>query len=470
MDEQEYIVQMKRCVGVITWNGFSLCLPFDLTVTFDGTIRIDLGSHPLTNQNSWLLTAYYPKSTTMEVLTLDGKSPDGYHILSKSVHLTKAAPFSDQNGSFVTAEASASQMDIKVTEVADHPTAEWMAEFWSAGLRCFRQVEMDSEHGEICVAGASTVEDFGRICGVVRVKKCLDANTDQGAWLSLVEETVRRVQDMLSFSDGRFISTNIRQTFQNGELRQISLYGRRSVTRPYKPPFSYLNLVPVLGLAVSRYTKKLIDKTGMDVALEWHLMPHHYNEARFLAQMTALEHLVHVFSKLHSSSSIFPKTPNLFKQKIKPGIEAKLDDLQRELGSLEKLPDGFDLATAITAAKTKLDELNRQSLRTNLFAMLAKYRVPLDGLEDFIQKKNKKQDKTVPDLISIRNDIVHSGLHKFEDNEGALGQCVAAAEELLRRIFFSFLEYEGNYKTYFKTVEDRTFRRCSPAGTETSSL
>ena len=76
------------------------------------------------------------------------------------------------------------------------------------------------------------------------------------------------------------------------------------------------------------------------------------------------------------------------------------------------------------------------------------YRVPSDGLVEFI-----------PNLIKVRNKIVHKGFHERSTDNKSLSTYLSAAEELLRRIFLSLLDYEGDYHTYFGIVDFRPFKK-----------
>ena len=440
----ESIIKFEGCDGVLSWDEYSLKLPFDLIVSIDGEIQINFGSHPLTNDNIWIKIAHLQKSSTVEVLTLEGTTSEGYILRSDSIYLTKSDMSSDQNGSMITVEATASQIDIRVLKEATTRTGETRVDFLIAGLQCFKPIKVEHELGEIYIVGSSKIEDFSRICGLISLKKQIAANDDYNKWLESVKEQVGRVQNLLSFANGRFLRTNILKVYQGETLSNLVLYRRFSNVRPYKPPFSYLHLRPIIEIGAKRYTKDLISKTGIDVALEWHLMPHTYNEDRYLGQMTALEHLVHVFRKQRFSNRVLQKSK--FRNIVRPALEGKLDEL------LPQLYDDFQerehFINIIEEFKEKIGNLNMQTLQSSLLLMLAEYRVPLDGLGEFI-----------PDLIKVRNIIVHRGLHTPSTEQKSLGTYLSAAEELLRRIFLSLLDYDGTYQTYFETVDFRPFHR-----------
>jgi len=57
----EPIVKFERCEGILSWDGHSLKLKFDLTVSRNGELRIDFGSLLLTNDNVWIKMAHLQK-------------------------------------------------------------------------------------------------------------------------------------------------------------------------------------------------------------------------------------------------------------------------------------------------------------------------------------------------------------------------------------------------------------------------
>ena len=323
------IVKFEGCEGVLSWDKYSLKLPFDLIVSPDGEIKINFGSQPLTNDNIWLEIANLQKKTTVEVLTLKGTTSDKCLLKSDSIFLTKSDISSDQNGSVITVEATASRIDIRMLNEEITTNDEVRIDFLIAGLQCFGQIKIEHDLGEIFIAGSSRIEDFSKICGIVSFKNNITNTEKYNEWLGSVNEQAELIQHLLSFANGRFLRTNMVRMYKGEKLSDLILYRRYSDTKPYKPPFSYLHLRPIIELGIKRYTKELISKTGMNVALEWHLMSHTYNEDRYLGQMTALEHLVHVFREQRPSNRVLQKSK--FSGIVRPALQGKLDDLVPEL-------------------------------------------------------------------------------------------------------------------------------------------
>lgn len=169
-------------------------------------------------------------------------------------------------------------------------------------------------------------------------------------------------------------------------------------------------------------------------------MPHVYNEARFVSQMTAIEHLIHVFAAHSPDSTYIDKS-----QFNKTVVPALIGTLEQQIGNLGM--GEVSQKDSLEGMTQSLKQINRGNLRSNLARMLRDYHVPLDGLSELIGP-----------LITTRNNIVHRGLHERGDDGTALSQRVAEAEELLRRIVLALLGFQGRYTTWLDKVEDRDFR------------
>jgi hypothetical protein len=156
-----------------------------------------------------------------------------------------------------------------------------------------------------------------------------------------------------------------------------------------------------------------------------------YLEVQLLTAMTALEHLV---SKYTSHRTISPPIDkNTFATLIKPMLETAYDQVSATLTS-----------PGIQRVRDRIANLNHVTLKDQLWAMLASYNVPLGGIGDRINP-----------AIDVRNDIVHSGHHLGEFKD--LHLHVVVLRELLKRVFLSLLEFQGQYECWLNGQEWITF-------------
>ncbi|UYV11761.1 MAG: hypothetical protein NCW75_10675 [Phycisphaera sp.] len=209
-----------------------------------------------------------------------------------------------------------------------------------------------------------------------------------------------------------------------------------------------MNLRATVPPIARTYGQSLIDRTGLGIALQWHLMHSTYNEIRYLSQMTAIEHLIEAFRKQHKPATTYLEKRD-FRNTVRPALERALLDALATLELDEQAKAG--IAESMLA---NLGNINRRTLRSNLRTMLDTYGVPLDGL-----------GTEVDQLISIRNDIVHRGMAGTPGDDLRLADHLAAAQELFRRIFLSLVGYTGTYTSYLGSIHDRGLQGPVKTGT-----
>jgi hypothetical protein len=195
-------------------------------------------------------------------------------------------------------------------------------------------------------------------------------------------------------------------------------------------------LQPAIETALNNYTPELRQDTGLDVAIAWSLMNSRYSEADFLAAMTALEHLIYVYSARNPQGRIVGKGD--FRNKIQPVIE---DALRTALASLGIRSGDSRVAEMVE----NLGKINERSLRDHLEAFLAYHGVPVD-----------KPKEVIKILVKLRNDIVHRG-QASPENQPHLEKLLAVLRELLARVFLTLLRYRGPYFSYLAGCEIKQF-------------
>jgi hypothetical protein len=189
---------------------------------------------------------------------------------------------------------------------------------------------------------------------------------------------------------------------------------------------THLNLQPFLELAISRYTKTLQRRTGIDVSLHWFLFEPSHIEFQLVAAVTALEHLVKMYSARRRSTTILKST----------SFGAIKREVDRVFAAAERKArrSGGDLSERISRLRNKFTHINEASFRDRLSAMLRAYRVPIEGME-----------KEIGRAVQARNVAVHTGIYHTGDKFRELYVHVAVLRELLKRIFFELLRYSGQY-------------------------
>lgn len=438
----KHIVDYPGCRGTLSWDDtghrHQAAISFAVNVDQAGEIHLDIEDQQLAEDNLWINHAFSRSSPVVPMLQLDGHNADGLALHSDSVHLVSVHTSSTQGLTILRIRASAQRLTGLFTNEASDPTQEYQAAYWVAGMRWYGDTRFAVPEGEISISGDTTPDDYTAMTGTVGVRSPSQGRS-LDSWIADIEPAIHRTLDVVSFADGHFMRPAVRQVFRDRQPARVDFLGAGQGSRPHQPPLHYLDFANSLPPLIRAYTQDLIDRTGIGVAIEWHLMPHLYNEARFVSQMTAIEHLIHVFSERSPSSTYIDKST--FNTIVAP---AMIRTLSQELA---RLPLDNTKRSAVQRDMTQsLKGTNRRSLRSNLNRMISAYSVPLDELETLIRS-----------LIDMRNDIVHRGVPREADDDPNLTQRVAEAEELVKRIILALLGFQGRYRSWLNDVGDRQF-------------
>ncbi len=438
-------VNLQGCRGTMTFGDTLIEVGFSLTCNEYGRTVIEFDPLALDQTTIKLSHLYRAGGRTMEWFTLRGATTDDeYLVSSDSAYLTDCPISSDQTGTWITSRATASELEL-TRKANQSKSREHLVQYLTIGQQGFQPVQGPTAAGTLRALGGSKIEDFDRITGLVSIENSDIAPESLQTWLTECETTVRSVLDVLSLAQGRLIRWAARPVYRGGELASILLIGPHVTTRPIQPLFWYLNLQPVLDLALTNYTEALKAQTGINVAIEWMLMHPRYSEAQLLCGMTALEHLVSVF--VEDTGGNVPRT--VFRNEVRPRLEKTLQELRHAFDDRDS--ETNEVCSGVDNIIQKPGNLNLKPLADNARRMLEEYRVPMDGIESAL------------DVIKVRNDIVHRGLYvRSDESEENLSYHVAVLQELLKRIFMALLKYEGSYQSFLNGPETRHFKRKEP--------
>ena len=199
------------------------------------------------------------------------------------------------------------------------------------------------------------------------------------------------------------------------------------------PPFSHLDLHPIVTAAVTNIENTEDCRDAFELAVGWLSVPTAIDEIRFLSGMTALESVA--WRSLPSSKkSILSRTKS---DRFARHIRAVVD----EQGYVD-VPDR-------EAIKQKIPELNRRSFIQQIEALLEQWNVARTLIET----------ETLADLIKLRNNIAHRGAAA---EDGSLWPSILLIREIVVRLVLSMLRFEGTYQCYLGGRHARRFPDCKP--------
>jgi hypothetical protein len=439
MSEEKKILNLKGCAGQISWQGRRLDVCFNFECAGDGNILIDFEDQILSRDNFWLCELY--SSNMTEKFELHG-AYESWTIKTKSAYLIDCATPWDTIGTRLTARASALSIELEGNNRdVNAKNDDWIAQYLTVGQRGFGQVQSESEVGTLLLRGPTNLEDFTQVSGVIEIRS-KPRTYEFNRWVEACDDLVRSTLIVLSLGEGRMIHWSIRQLYLIDGSCRVTLRGRQSTRKPYRPLFPYLHLQPILELAVRAHESGRIKDTGMCVAGEWFLMPFTHLEESFIFRMIALEHLVSVHTKHLNGSGRLPK--GAFKKIVLPVLSEALDSVI--LGLIDLVNDEKLVNDAVEGMKHSLGNLNNPSFPSQVERLLSDYKVSLNGLSEH----------GIRQLFKIRNQIIHRGLSQ-DDEKFPLSEYLSILEELLIRVFLSMIDYEGKYNTYYNHIDYRDF-------------
>lgn len=291
------LLDLKNCSGQLCWHENSLNINFDLSVAKDGSIKLIVKDIPFGKDVPWLDELIHKKARYFELLQLKGYDVEGDLITSDSVALTYHGERIDEAGSsWRCLEGTCMQFRLDSAKPLTYgKAAALLLQYRLLGFRCSDRLSGNTNIGSIQVVGSKKMENYDEVTGVLTIKNKPEKNFDLTNWIESGDRLARSILDILSLANNRYIAWTSRSIFHNKIWASSLFIGPRRSGKPSHPLFTYLNLQPILNLALANYSEELKQKTGLDVAIEWFLIKSTYAEVQFLTTMTALEHLIYIY-------------------------------------------------------------------------------------------------------------------------------------------------------------------------------
>jgi len=421
------LLDLRGCIGRINSGKYGLDVVFNTAVDAHGKVTLVFDPLPASSDTRFLYDIFHHPGPTLEPFQLEATHPDGARLSTRAAYIVSISSQPDHTD----LEATCYDLEVEFPSSPDQVPIENKVEYLVPGLKAFRVIEVNTPIGLFAVCGAKDPADSGAPYGVISIDTAIDATEEQ----ELIDDQVSRLLDVLSLANGQLLQWSMRKRFSGSRGVAVHFRTTSSISDQPFPLFPSLHLHPAIETALNNYTPELRQDTGLDVAIAWSLMISRYSEADFLAAMTALEHLIGVYSDKNSLGGIIEK--GSFKSTIRPCVE---EALRRAFASLG-IPSGDDRETKMLG---KLDDLNR-SLKVCTEAFLTDHGVPVDDLK-----------AGIPQLVRLRNDIVHRG-QASPKNQPHLERRLAVLQELLARVFLTLLRYHGPYCSYLHGYQIKQF-------------
>lgn len=418
---QEALLCLSEVEGQLSSAHNASTLRWSVTVGNNGAIALVFQPIDLTSATAWLFDAGFAQGRTLPRLSIRGATSDGIVVESDYVYVLDLNTTTDATGTKLFLSGNTSRLRLVYRRLPETSRGVH-ATYLTVGMRALGCPSVDTSLGSVTLVAPTKIDDPEHINSRVHIQASEDERP-LAEWLSGCDRLVEQILDMISFAEGGFIRWSVRKIESEEGILAIDCDGAKGMGPAWDGAFHYLNLQPVLDLAVTRYTEKLCQTTGLAIALEWFVHHPRYAELQLISAMTALEHLVGVFVQNHGAPKIVPQ--ELF--------DSLLKTTNTLWKAMEKSPKADQ--AAIERLKRKLTNANEGSFRDKLEGMLKAYNVPLFGLE---------LDR-ISNAVAARNRVVHRGLYRSKKEQISLQEHVAVIRELLKRIFLTLLQYQGQY-------------------------
>ena len=428
------LLHVSGFAGELRSRDNSLSATWSITVGKHGGIALVLEPIPLDASSKWMFDIAFPSGPLIERLSIRGKNSDGVICETDHFYVISCQTTSDHQGNRLLLAGDASRLRLLYLPLPE-TSAGLQAIYFTVGMRAFGAPSVETGAGLLTLVAPTEIKEPDDISGRVHIESCND-NSPVQTWLADCDALVQRVLDIVSLAEGGLIRWSVRRLESEQGLIAIYCAGPKVRGPAFDGLFAYLRLQPVLELAVERYTEELCERTGLAVALEWFVHHPRYAELQLIAASTALEHLIAAFVRNHPP-------PKLVSAEF---FSSRLADMKKGWQDAAKSASESDQQLTPRIIQ-KLDRLNDGSFYDKLIALAGQYKVPLGGVDL----------RDVKVAIDARNAVIHRGLYRSKEEERQLYQHVNTLRHVLKMIFLTLLEYEGEYFSLLNGPETLRF-------------
>lgn len=404
-------------------------VPVSLTASAGVSGRLKMDVEPISTSTCpsgvrALIRSFDRSRNTIDEFSLDCQSSDGKRLISDTVYLVGYNRSSQ--GLNVRLRTRDATLKMAAAQSRDRPALC----FWLLGFACFPPVHVTAGLGSVVARGATQATGTDEITGCIAAEG--PAGSEPDTWRNSAEHMLKHLRSVLVFARGSPLPVPVTE-FHVGNLVEATFYETGGGHISETPSISHLNLEPIVRTAVTNVDAVDAYRDAFEIAIGWFAVPTTIDEIRLLSGMTALEAVAaRCIERKHtfiSQSSDFRRLAKYLRRCVNQYTE--LDDEKRK------------------ATNEKISELNRRSFRYKIEALLNHWNVPRESIESDV----------IADLVRLRNSIVHKGsVSRNKD----LWLSILVVREIVARLVFSMLQYEGSYQCYIEGFHMRHFPDCTP--------
>lgn len=418
--------------GELRWPDHGLTITCTITISNDGTITINTEPIVISNETAWILQQVPGNGRLATWASLHATTADGERIETDYVTMTGRGSLS----ATMPLHGEASRLTIH-HRTSPATAAGCTLIYHTIGMQGFQVQQATTPLGLIQLLGPAEIEDYDHLAGTIRITAPEDDNRPLDEWRNDCDENIRNILLIVSLAEGKLLEWSIRTSAHDKKAFTTDCYGPKHTGTPRDGIFHWLHLQPVLDLAINNYPQPLRETTGIELAIRLLLAQPAHVELQLISAMTALEHLISVYTREHPIP--VPLVKDVFAT-VRSALETTYDTTTAAIERPANADERDKLTHAIKRVRDRIGNLNDTNFNDRLFTMLKEYDVPLVGIQAHITK-----------AVKARHDIIHTGTHQVRFPE--FYRHVAVLRELVKRTILTLLRYEGQYISFLNGQE-----------------
>lgn len=423
------MMEERHFQGTLSHGADAVAVAFTARVDGSGTLVIGFDDVPSTPESRFLINLMGVHTEKVTYLTLEGEATDGTKLHSEHLLLTVGHKGGENGYCFpIKGRCSKAVLERQTDQPADRPTVMYWLRGSPDHLDWFAALQASSAYGEVGMNAVDPAAVQNPLTHVLIIKAPAP-ETAADVWRPDAETFLHHVRWYMSFAMGVTMEAPVWE-YRVDKTITVTVFSRIPDRGTQMAAFRWHEQGQFLKAVAKSYP------AGEDLlaALSWFLLSAVYTAQHLINAMTALENLVDVGLTDEEKRVLTPTQAAdfiaAFRQLVKDTFSGK---------ALSQIRDQL---------YKRSGEFERRTFIAKLTKLLEKLDVPIHDIgEDRIK-----------DAVAARNVIVHEGVYKGEDEGTAdLWGHAMVIRELVIRIVFRSIGYEGHYTTHLGGWRDAVF-------------
>jgi hypothetical protein len=424
------LMEERHFQGTLSHGANAVAVAFTARVDCSGTLVIGFDDVPSTPESRFLINLMGVHTEKVTYLILEGEATDGTKFHSEHLLLTTIGHKGGEDGYCfpIKGRCSKAVLERQIDQPADRPTVV----FWLRGTPDHSDwhgpLQAISAFGEIAMSAVDPAAVQNPLTHILTIKAPA-TETAADVWRPNAETFLHHVRWYMSFAMGVTMEAPVWE-FRVDKTITVTVFSRIPDRGTQMAAFRWHEQGQFLKVAAQSYPVG----ENLVAALSWFLLSAVYTAQHLIHAMTALENLVDVGLTDEEKRALTPAEAGSFIKVFRKLVKDTFG--------------GKALSQTRDQLYKRSGEFERRTFICKLTVLLEKLGVPY---HDIGQARIKL-------AIEARNAVVHAGVYEDEDEDKAdLWDHAMVIRELVIRIVFRSVGYEGHYTTHLGGWSDAVF-------------